>query len=74
MQKIEGIVKTWNHEQGFGFIEVKNEDDVFVHFSGIETPHVGDLEPGEVVKLMVVEGVRGPQATGVEVFENDGEA
>lgn len=67
MQKIEGIVKTWDTDKGFGFIEVKNEDDVFVHFSAIETKGIRDLEPGETVKLVVVEGIRGPQAAGVEV-------
>ncbi|TYC49838.1 cold-shock protein [Weissella muntiaci] len=71
MQKIDGIVRAWNSESGFGFIEVKNEDDVFVHFSGIETPGVRDLIPGSEVKLMVVAGVRGPQATGVEVVDDE---
>ncbi|GAK30541.1 cold shock protein CspA [Weissella oryzae SG25] len=72
MQKIDGIVKTWNSEKGFGFIEVKNEDDVFVHFSGIESAGVRDLLPGSEVKLMIVSGVRGPQAAGVEVVTDEG--
>lgn len=32
MEKIEGYVKTWNADNGFGFIELKGEEDVFVHF------------------------------------------
>jgi CspA family cold shock protein len=71
VEKITGSVKTWNADKGFGFIEVQNEPDVFVHFSAIESKNVRDLLPGSEVKLMVVQGVRGPQAAGVEVFEND---
>ena len=67
MEKIEGYVKTWNADNGFGFIELKGEEDVFVHFSAIETPRVRDVEVGEPVKLVVVQGVRGPQAAAVEV-------
>jgi CspA family cold shock protein len=71
MQKISGQVKTWNTDNGFGFIEIKGEPDVFVHFSAIETKGVRDLTPGEEVLLMVVAGVRGPQAAGVEVVDHD---
>ena len=53
MEKIDGYVKTWNADKGFGFIELKGEDDVFVHFSAIETPHVRDLEVGEPAAVEV---------------------
>ncbi|MGK4144575.1 cold shock domain-containing protein [Weissella paramesenteroides] len=68
MEKISGYVKTWQSDKGFGFIELKGEDDVFVHFSAIQTPRVRDLTVGQEVKLVVVQGIRGPQAAAVEVL------
>lgn len=61
MEKINGIVKSWNEKDGYGYIEVPNEDDIFVHFSGIEDRN-RNLEIGEEVKFVVINGVRGPQA------------
>ena len=49
MEKISGYVKTWQSDKGFGFIELKGEDDVFVHFSAIQTPKVRDLIVGQEV-------------------------
>ncbi len=69
MEKISGFVKTWQADKGFGFIELKGEDDVFVHFSAIQTPRVRDLIVGQEVKLVVIQGNRGPQAAAVEVVE-----
>lgn len=69
MEKISGYVKTWQSDKGFGFIELKGEDDVFVHFSAIQTPGVRDLTVGQEVKLVVVQGIRGPQAAAVEVLD-----
>ncbi|QIL50967.1 cold shock domain-containing protein [Weissella coleopterorum] len=61
MEKISGTVKSWNEKDGYGYIEIPNEDDVFVHFSGIEDRN-RNLTIGENVKLVVINGVRGPQA------------
>jgi CspA family cold shock protein len=69
MEKISGFVKTWQADKGFGFIELKGEDDVFVHFSAIQTPRVRDLIVGQEVKLVVIQGIRGPQAAAVVVVE-----
>jgi cold shock protein len=58
----QGTVKWFNAEKGFGFIEVENEDDVFVHFSAIEGEGFKSLDEGQQVEFEVVEGDRGPQA------------
>ena len=61
----QGTVKWFNAEKGFGFIEVENEDDVFVHFSAIEGEGFKSLDEGQQVEFEVVEGDRGPQAPNV---------
>ena len=60
-----GTVKWFNAEKGFGFIERENGDDVFVHFSAIQTDGFKSLEEGAEVSFDIVEGNRGPQAANV---------
>ncbi|MGL4737499.1 MAG: cold shock domain-containing protein [Cellulosilyticaceae bacterium] len=60
-----GKVKWFNAEKGFGFIERENGDDVFVHFSAIQSEGFKTLEEGQSVEFDIVEGNRGPQAANV---------
>ncbi|MGE6630775.1 cold shock-like protein CspB [Bacillus sp. NPDC077027] len=62
---LEGKVKWFNSEKGFGFIEVEGQDDVFVHFSAIQGDGFKTLEEGQAVSFEIVEGNRGPQAANV---------
>ncbi|MGX8236418.1 cold-shock protein, partial [Exiguobacterium undae] len=55
----------FNAEKGFGFIERESGDDVFVHFSAIQTDGFKSLDEGQEVSFEVEEGQRGPQATNV---------
>ncbi|CZR00208.1 cold-shock protein [Trichococcus ilyis] len=61
----QGTVKWFNAEKGFGFIERESGDDVFVHFSAIQSEGFKSLEEGQAVTFSVEEGNRGPQATNV---------
>ena len=63
----QGIVKWFNAEKGFGFISVEGENDVFVHFSSIQTEGFKTLEEGQVVEFDINESDRGPQAQNVTV-------
>jgi len=60
-----GTVKWFNAEKGFGFISVEGEDDVFVHFSAINSDGYKTLEEGQEVEFEVVDGAKGPQAANV---------
>jgi len=60
-----GVVKWFNPEKGFGFIERESGDDVFVHFSDIVSDGYRTLEEGDAVTFEVAEGDRGPKATSV---------
>ncbi len=61
----QGTVKWFNAEKGFGFIAVEGGNDVFVHFSAIQSDGFKTLEEGQKVEFGVEEGNRGPQATNV---------
>ncbi|MGC4375314.1 cold-shock protein [Fictibacillus sp. Mic-4] len=60
-----GKVKWFNAEKGYGFIEVDGGDDVFVHFSAIQSEGFKTLEEGQEVEFEIVDGARGPQAANV---------
>jgi cold shock protein len=60
-----GRVKWFNAEKGFGFIEVENGEDIFVHYSAIDQEGYKSLEEGQEVEFDIVEGARGPQASNV---------
>lgn len=63
--KMNGTVKWFNAEKGFGFIEREDGEDVFVHFSAIKSEGFKSLEEGQKVEFDVEEGQRGPQAANV---------
>lgn len=60
-----GKVKWFNADKGFGFIERENGNDVFVHYSAIESDGFKTLDEGQNVEFDVVEGSKGPQAANV---------
>jgi CspA family cold shock protein len=62
---LKGTVKWFNAEKGYGFIQVEGGDDVFVHFSAIQTDGFKTLEEGQSVQFDITDGNRGPQAANV---------
>jgi CspA family cold shock protein len=61
----EGVVKWFNDQKGFGFIERQDAEDVFVHFSAINGSGFKTLAEGDRVTFEVEEGTKGPSATNV---------
>jgi CspA family cold shock protein len=62
---MQGRVKWFNAEKGYGFIETEEGGDVFVHFSAIQMEGYKTLEEGQMVEFDIVQGARGPQAANV---------
>jgi CspA family cold shock protein len=63
----QGTVKFFNAEKGFGFISREQGDDVFVHFSSIQSDGYKSLDEGQLVEFDVVPGKKGEEAQNVRV-------
>ena len=65
---VEGRVKFFSAEKGFGFIAVDDGGkDVFVHVRALEKSGLKTLEPDQRVRLTISVGQKGPQAESVAV-------
>lgn len=65
----EGKVKWFNADKGFGFIEREGGEDLFVHFSEIQSDGFRSLDEGQTVSFTEAVGKGGkPQATQVSVL------
>ena len=63
----QGIVKWFNDAKGFGFLSRAGGEDVFVHFSAIQSNGFRSLQEGQAVTFDVVRGPKGFQAENVRV-------
>lgn len=61
-----GKVKWFSNEKGYGFLEIENGEDIFIHFTAIQGDGYKSLDEGQSVTFEIVEGNRGPQATNVQ--------
>ena len=62
---MNGTVKWFNSDKGFGFITPESGEDVFVHFSAIEKGGYKTLDEGQAVEFEVTQGPKGLQAEKV---------
>ena len=64
-----GRVKWFNNEKGHGFIEFKENEDIFVHYSAIEIDGYKTLSEGQLVEFKLVETSKGYQAINVKLVK-----
>ena len=62
---MKGTVKWFNDSKGYGFIQQPTGEDLFVHFSAIQSEGFRTLAEGDQVEFEVQSGERGPQAMNV---------
>ena len=64
-ERLAGTVKWFSESKGYGFISRDGGEDVFVHYSAIESEGFRTLEEGQRVEFSVERGPKGLQATNV---------
>ena len=65
-----GTVEWFNADKGYGFIAPESGEDVFVHFSAIQSAGYRSLAEGQPVEVDLTSGPKGPQATNVRPLES----
>ena len=68
MSKTTGKVKWFNEKKGFGFIEVAGGDDIFAHFSEIQSDGFKTLTENQAVEFEVMNDAKGDKATKITVL------
>jgi CspA family cold shock protein len=63
--RVTGTVKWFNGSKGYGFISREDGEDVFVHYSAIQSEGFRTLEEGQRVEFTVERGPKGLQAANV---------
>jgi CspA family cold shock protein len=65
---MQGTVKWYNATKGFGFVApLEGGKDVFVHASALQRAGVSQLAEGQQIRMDVVQGAKGPEATAIHV-------
>lgn len=63
----KGTVKWYNEAKGFGFIEIENGEDIFVHHTSLDKPFAG-LNPGDSVSFEIADSEKGHVAKQVKMI------
>ncbi len=64
-----GRVKWFNDEKGYGFIDFKENEDIFVHYSAIDIDGYKSLNEGQLVEYRMIETSKGYQAINVRLVK-----
>ena len=64
----EGQVKWFNEKKGYGFIQQENGQDLFVHYTAIQSEGFKTLTEGQKVRFEVEDTAKGPKAKNVQII------
>ena len=64
-----GRVKWFNNEKGYGFIDFRENEDIFVHYSAIELDGYKTLSENQLVEFKLIETSKGYQAINVQLVK-----
>lgn len=67
---MQGKVKWFNNDKGYGFIDYPNSEDIFVHYSAIKQDGYKTLAEGQEVQFDLIETAKGLQAINVAATTN----
>lgn len=67
-ETVKGTVKWFNDSKGYGFLAQPEGEDIFVHFSAIQSDGFRTLKEGQEVEFTVERGPKGLQASNVTVL------
>ena len=70
---IRGVVKWFNNEKGYGFVEYEENKDIFVHYSMIICDGYKTLSENDVVEFTLIETEKGLQALNVSKINTNKE-
>ena len=69
-ERIQGVVKWFSAEKGYGFITPESGADLFVHYSEIQSSGFRTLNEGDKVEFEITDGKKGKQASAVKVLNS----
>ena len=67
---MQGRVKWFNNDKGYGFIDCPQKEDIFVHYSAIKQDGYKSLSEGQMVEYELLETEKGLQAINVKEVSN----
>lgn len=67
---MQGRVKWFNNEKGYGFIDYPGGEDIFVHYSAIKQDGYKTLSEGQIVEFDLIETAKCLQAINVLAESN----
>lgn len=67
----KGIIKWFNNEKGYGFINGSVDEDIFVHYTAIKQEGYKTLSEGQTVEFDLIKTEKGLQATNVRTVNED---
>jgi CspA family cold shock protein len=67
--RTKGTVKWFNGDKGYGFITPEEGEDLFVHYSEIQSGGFRSLNEGDKVEFVVTQGQKGKQASSVTLIQ-----